>query len=829
MEAKDLLENPEFQALSGAAKRVVIDKVSSEFAGFSNLSPQAQEIVRKRLIEPRVAPSTVEEPTERSYTPLEAGVEPLRRVGAGLADVGAAGAKGASNLVTDPLGLPGRLAYVDWGGIAKGFLRATPAIVGGVAGSILGPGGMVGGAMLGEAGYRAASQATGLEKPESLIENLIGTATAGAGQWLGTAAPKAAAPFASKVTPEGHMLIDLGAKAGFRPSPTDVRSAPLLQKIEGLSVRGVGGGRIAARAEQEVEAVIGKKTGAMETPGYAQKTAERLAGPRAATPTEAGQGLKDALDTYVTRIESAIQREGENLPGRMGVSPATPASRGSQVQAGLDITNRAVRLEEDMNWSAVREADTGIPDWRQNNLAKQAAELAKESGLAQSFERGGETSANLRRLGGKFVPGPEKPKSAPLTPRYDAEGNVVRHPVSGKIVKERVFNPDTKLPSGESPEGAAFVSTQTVSDPVENMITGLANNEGKMSTFLEADAFRKKLNKMYEGTKDRRLLLLKDAHDLDRGEWAMKEGANSERAIIQQKAIDQTRESVTPFKPNEPLGRLLRTKEPVAVLDAVLAPGDKNISMLRTLHKATGGEGVAWDALHGEALTRAASSKQFFGKMGPEQKTLLLSPREIGSLDELHSLPDMRAGRIANFLKRDAKDVVPSLIRNGDASYGDVVGLKKVIGGTPAWDDAVREGLYELLDKPSRIKTVGTRVRGEFFTPDQNALLSEIENWSRVSQAGQRAAKGDLRPTGVNTVSAAQTGGIILNLGRGKVGTATALLIPPVIGAQLLTRGPVAKLLSEGFRTPAGTQESARILSQLLVHYRDVTGRRLDE
>lgn len=352
------------------------------------------------------------------------------------------------------------------------------------------------------------------------------------GTILGRVIPRVFAPRVGKVTEAGRELSALGKEAGFTPSPTDVAPGRLLGRMEALTEKQVGGGRITEAAEREIEAMRGIPSTGKE--GFLQQKARAVAGPQ--------------ID-------------------------ATRVARGETIQQGLEDIARAHRVGEAVEWEFPRMKETGVPDFRIDELREYMRSRVAEMGDLQQVITP-QTATRLSSAGGKMTP-------------------------EGAFVTEKMTR-------------SGMTAT--------SIVKGIAQGEGPI-TLRQAMSLRKDLGEMYKAGDKEPLAAFRRDMEAD-------SALNPARAEAWEKARAYTRENIVPFRSDQPLGRLIDKQEPIAVVQELMAPRDARINLLRALEKQTGKAGPVWEAVQTEAITQLLENKQMIRQLGPETQKLLFTPEQ---------------------------------------------------------------------------------------------------------------------------------------------------------------------------------------------------------
>jgi hypothetical protein len=494
---------------------------------------------------------------------------------------------------------------------------------------------------------------------ESIPQAYEKGATIGIGAALSTQAPsfvqRVLAPRPGAVTPQGQQLLQLGKVAGFQPSPADVAPGrtKIMPTVEALMEKQAGGGRITTAGEAEIAAMRGVPSIGKE--GWLARRGREVAGPQ--------------MD-------------------------ASRVARGETIQSGLEDIARAHRVGQAVEWEFPRAQETGVPDFKIENLREHMrTRVAEQADLQQAITPA--TSSRLSSAGG-------------IT----------------------------------TPEGAFITEKMTRSGmTASNLVKGIAQGEGPI-TLRQAMTLRKALGEMYESGDKAPLAAFRQDMEADAG-------FNPKRANAWEAARNYTRENIVPFYHDQPMGRLIDKKEPVAVVQEMMLPRDARINTLRAIEKATGKQGPVWEAVQAEGLTQSIENPRAFKQMGPETRRTL-------------------------------------------------------------------------------------------FTPEQDAFLSQYQNWLETSTAPMKETRGFYARTGTNTVVGAQLReGVTLILGGlaaagGAVArtspalaaaspyalaAGTTILIAPNIVARMLTNPTTARWLTTGLQVPAGSSEAIRVISQVLPAY----------
>src|SRR3990167_1182386 len=345
----------------------------------------------------------------------------------------------------------------------------------------------------------------------------------------------------SRMTPAGRQLLETGKEAGFTPAVADLTQGKLVRPLEALSEKQVGGGRLTQAAEREIEAMRGVPAQAKE--GWLQQEARRVAGPQA---------------------------------------DASRVARGETIQKGLEDIASAHRVGEAVEWEFPRAQETGVPDFRIDNLRERMrSRVADQGDLQQAITPS--TSARLSSEGGRITP-------------------------EGAFVTEQMTQ-----------------SGMTAS----SIVKGLAQGEGPI-TLRQAMTLRKTLGEMYQAG---------DKAPLAAFRQDMKADAdfNPARAKAWEDARKYTRENIVPFRSDEPLGRLIDKQEPVAVVQELMLPKDQRINLLRAVEKQTGRQGPTWEAIQAEGIIQAIEKPTILKTMGPETRKTLFTPEQEAFLGKLQN------------------------------------------------------------------------------------------------------------------------------------------------------------------------------------------------
>lgn len=433
---------------------------------------------------------------------------------------------------------------------AETAIVSGPAVAGGMLGSGLGPAGTLAGAGLGYSIGQRLLETLGLsEAPASIPEAIgrsvedvpIGAAQEATGQIGGKILGKILAPRASRVTSQGEQLSQTLKKAGVIPSPSDVAPGGVWPRLEAMAEKQVGGSPITEAGRREIEAMKGGPS----TEGWIAREARRVSGPR------------NELD-------------------------ASRVSRGETIQQALQDIAQAHRVGEAVEWEFPRAQESGVPDFRIENLREMMRSRLAESGdVRQAIQP--QTSARLSSQGGKITP-------------------------EGAFVTERTTR------SGMVPS---------------EVVAGLAKGEGPI-TLRQAIGLRKVLGEMYKEGDKAPLAAFRQDMTADAT-------YNPQRAQAWESARAYTRENIVPFYPDEPLGRLIDKGEPLAVVRELMQPRDARVNLLRAVSKQTGKTGPVWNAVNAEALTQALEKPARLGDLGPETKALLFTPEQRAFLDEVQN------------------------------------------------------------------------------------------------------------------------------------------------------------------------------------------------
>lgn len=103
---------------------------------------------------------------------------------------------------------------------------------------------------------------------------------------------------------------------------------------------------------------------------------------------------------------------------------------------------------------------------------------------------------------------------------------------------------------------------------------------------------------------------------------------------------------------------------------------------------------------------------------------------------------------------------------------------------------------------------LGKEAMGSVFTKEQINILENTINAIAISQSKQG------ENTGKMLIQLSQGGGLVL-LATGNVQGAAPILVGPVVAGKLLTNKTIGKLLTQGFRAPAGSRGFISIFSKL--------------
>jgi hypothetical protein len=308
--------------------------------------------------------------------------------------------------------------------------------------------------------------------------------------------------------------------------------------MEALAEKQFGGGRITEAGQKEIAAMRGAP--AIGEEGWLAAQARRVAGPQA---------------------------------------DATRVARGETIQKGLQDLAQARRVGEAVEWEFPKAQETGVPDFKIDNLREYMRNRVGEA-------------ADLRQA--------VKPTT---TSRLSSTG--------GTITPEGAFVTEKMTRSGMTASGLA---------------SGLAQGEGPI-TLRQAMTLRKTLGELYEWGD-------KGPLNAFRQDMAADAGANPKRAKAWEDARNYSRENVVPFQSDQPLGRLIDKQEPMAVVQELMAPKDSRINMLRAVNKQTKGSGPVWQAIQAEAVSQSLENPRILKGLGPETKKLLFTKDQSKFLDQ---------------------------------------------------------------------------------------------------------------------------------------------------------------------------------------------------
>ena len=527
------------------------------------------------------------------------------------------------------------------------------------------------------------------------------------GQAIGKVVEKTVAPYAHRMTQAGfdflQFLKDVAARTGEKVTPAiqDVRNAPVMSRLAATARKMIGGGPIEEGARTEIRAVRGEP--ATGQPGFAELRAGELAGTRPGTQTGVGQDIKTALEGVEARTEQARGIRTKRIMDQAGLTPGVPtANRGETLiaegkavhQRNVDAVNAAKEAFL-TSTGATRETTAVRGRETHNALRGLADQLSDEGGYM--YEQAGHLDPGIPTV--KIDKAAKKAK--------EIAGQIKQADIA--LAKTGTVPPATEL------EGT------------RKLVEAIADMEGEIIPFAAAEGLGQKLQALVD--RHPALAAVRGALKADQATLKVTNPAHQPLVEAYEEARRFWREGPAQFKPDKPLGALIKeSKEPVAVMDKLLAEKDASIGLLESVKKQVGEQGEIWRNLRAELLQRMADNPKYAARVGPQTKALLLRSGEEQSISQLHAMSEKAQTTQAARLAQTAEGTraIESTLLPQDRSIAALEEIKRVSGTTGAWKDITAEAMERSLADQAYYAGLGPRTKAAVFTPAQQATIERI-------------------------------------------------------------------------------------------------------